>query len=126
MSNVIVIGKTSVNKLEVPHLFDIGRAIAHRGHVLHTTKTAGACRAVVEGYEAAGGITQYMKPGAGLPEAEEIIVFTDIKFQKELDTRKPDWRNENWLILHNRKSTEQAMNWIKQVLVERGTPLDDG
>lgn len=126
MSIVVVLGKTSVNKLEMPHLIDIGRALAHRGHALHTTRTAGACRAIVEGYEKEGKSPTYLKPGGGLPDAEEVIVFTDAKFQKELDSRKPNWRDEGWLIIHNRKATQQAADWIKQVLAERGTPLDDG
>lgn len=123
-TTILVLGKPSIHKIEYDSLYAIGRAIAIRNKILRTTQTKGACRAVVEGYEAEKGVVQYitkdMNPTEGVAG---VLVFTDAKYQAKLDERLPDWRNEDWIVFHNRKATTEAHNMIKQILDDLGTPL---
>lgn len=123
---ILVLGKDNINKLEIEPLRRIGRAIAIRNKTLRTTKSPGACRAVVEGYESEGGTVEYT--GKGNPEegVKGTLVFTSKKYQEKLDERLPDWRTRDWIVFHNRKATQDAANMIEQVLKELGTPLSDG
>lgn len=120
-----MLGKTSVNKAEHDALRYIGRALAHRGHTLHTTNTPGACQLVAEGYKAEGGTPTYISGKLDTSIAREILVFTDLKFQNKLDERMPDWRKADWLVFHNRKATADCANMISKILEARGTPLVD-
>lgn len=122
---IVVLGKTSIHKIEYEPLFRIGRAIAIRGKTLRTTKTPGACRAVVEGYESEGKSPEYITkagdPGEG---AKGVMAFTDAKYLQKLDTGMPGWKDLNWIIFHNRKATTEAARMIEEILRDLETPLD--
>ena len=121
---VVVVGKQSIHSIEYDALRTFGRAIAHRGHILHTNKTKGACRAVVDGYEAEGKTPIYLT-AIPAPDAD-VFVFSDAKYLKQLDEKLPEgWRDYGWSIIHNRKATTELARWTTEALVERGTPLLD-
>ena len=123
---VVVLGKTSVRNTERPFLFDMGRALAIRKLTLVTTNTSGACAEVIAGYTSEGGTPQFLEPGKGLPEdAQEVLVFSDTKFEAALDAKMPNWRDQNWLVFYNPKATSEAAMMTKQILAEAGTPLVD-
>lgn len=123
---ILVLGKTTLNKIEYDPLFKIGQALAIRNKQLRTTETAGACRAIVEGYTSKSGKPEYLKKGQVATEGvSAVIAFTDSKFQQRLDERVPDWRKENWIIVHNRKATTDAVKMVLQIISDLGTPLTE-
>lgn len=123
---VVVLGKPTINKIEYDPLFFIGRALALRNKQLRTTKTEGACAAIVAGYESQGQSPEYITKGGLITEgAESVVVFTDAKYQAKLTERYPTWKDQPWLVIHNRKATTEAATMVKQILEDLGTPLTD-
>lgn len=123
---VVVLGKSTINKIEYDPLVLIGRALARRGKTLFTTNTPGAPKAIVDGYTKEGGTPTYIGKG-GIPgNADEVLIFTDARYQAKLDERDPKWRDNGWLIFHNRKATTEAAAMVTQILEELGAPLDGG
>lgn len=121
---IVVLGKTSIHKIEYDPLFQIGRAIAIRGKTLRTTKTPGACRAVVEGFESEGKSPEYItKNGNPGESAKGVIAFTDAKYLAKLEQGMPNWKELNWIVFHNRKATQEAAKMIEEILRELETPL---
>lgn len=123
---VVALGKSSINKIEYDPLFLIGRALAHRNKQLHTTRTPGAPKAIVDGYTSEGGEPVYIGKDGIPSNADEVLVFTDARYQAKLDERDPKWRENGWLVFHNRKATTEAAAMVTQILEELGAPLDGG
>lgn len=127
---IVVLGKTSIRKSEYPQLFDIGRAIALRGKTLRTTRTAGAARAIVEGYESQFHTalmtprTEYMQQGE-IPDHSSVMLFTDKKMETLLNEHLPNWRLRGWIAFLNPIGTTTAIEHIKAVLEILGTPLSE-
>jgi hypothetical protein len=121
---IVVLGKTSINKVEYEPLYNIGRAIALRDKVLRTTATKGVCEAVIAGYVSEGGEVEYIKKGENPTEgAKGVLVFTNSAYQAKLSERFPNWRDQNWIVFHNRKATVDAAAMIAELLEGWGTPL---
>lgn len=124
MTNAIVIlGKRTVRKTEIPHLEAFGHAMFARNKQLITTRTQGVASIVANAYASAGGTPQYLS-GANYEEltsSDNIIVFTDTKYQEQLDENTPDWQSRGWLVIHNPKATEQAAQYLHGLLTEWGT-----
>lgn len=122
---IIVLGKRSVRKTEVPHLETFGKAMHARSKQLITTKTEGVASIVAKAYAAAGGTPQYLskKDYATLIEEHPVVAFTDTKYQEQLDTIHPGWKTAGWVIIHNPKATEEAAAFLVNLLDEFGTPI---
>lgn len=125
---VVVLGKKQVRKDEIDALHTFGAALHRRGKTLATTKSEGVPAEIAKAYEEAGGTTLYID-GAWLVEYEKqvspkkIIVFTNMQMQTDLDKKVPNWRERDWVIIHNPKATQEAARHVTQLLKEFGTPL---
>lgn len=125
-NTIVVIGKRSVRKSEIPHLETVGKALAIRKRQLVTTPTEGVASIIAAAYAAAGGTPIYMTKTTyeDYTQSSDVIAFTDTKYQKQLDEVAPDWRSRDWLIVHNPKATEEVAAYLVQLLIEFDTPLD--
>ena len=123
---IVVLGKRSVRKTEVPHLEVFGKAMAARGKQLITTRTEGAASIIAHAYEAAGGTPQYMtaKDYDHLTKTHPVVVFTDLAYQKHLDEVAPDWKTRGWEIIHNPKASEEVATFLTALMAELGTPIE--
>ncbi len=122
---IVVLGKRTVRKTELPHLHTFGAAMAIRSKQLITTKTEGAPAAIASAYMAAGGTPIYMTGADYQSYTEEhpVVVFTDTKYEAHLDKIAPNWRSANWTVIHNPKATQEAADYLTQILLDLGTPL---
>lgn len=124
---VVVLAKASYRGSEQPALLDFGTALAMRGKQLLTAKTGGALVPIIHAYETAGGTTAYLPKGTEAFDGRyPVVIFTDKRLQDQLDERMPDWRDRNWVVIHNIKETETAGRYTRRILEELGTPLPDG
>lgn len=124
---VVVLGKESVNKIEVDSLVFIGRALAARGLTLYTTKTKGAPMLIAQGYRQQSGSEPIWLTKSNWPKSPaEVILFTDSRYQAQLTERNPKWKENDWLVFHNRRATQGAAALCRQLLEEQGLVLDGG
>ena len=123
---IVVLGKRTVRKTEVPHLETFGRAMYARSKQLVTTRTEGVASIVADAYRTAGGTPILMNSTnyASYIQDHPVVVFTDAKYQAHLDATAPDWRDQNWLVIHNPKAIEEAAVFLTQILSDFGTPLE--
>lgn len=110
----MVLGKRTVRQSEIPHLETIGQLIAKRDHLLITTRTEGVASIIAKAYAAAGGDVVYLGPDdyEHWASSGRVIAFTDTKYQEHLDKTAPDWRDLDWIIIHNPKATAEAAAYL--------------
>lgn len=123
---IVVLGKRTVRKTEEPHLATFGRVIALRGKTLVTTRTEGVAAHIAKAYADAGGTPVYMTSTdyAHWTENFPVIAFTDTKYQEHLDKVAPNWKDFDWITIHNPKATEEAAAFLINLCEEFGTPLE--
>jgi hypothetical protein len=67
--------------------------------------------------------------GSGIPTHKYVLVFTDKRFQDQLDARFPGWREYHWYVVHNPKDTKDTARHMAYNLHQVGLrllPDDDG
>lgn len=122
-STIVVIGSPSLTPDEDEVVRDLGRAIAHVGKELVTTKAPGVASAVAAGYKLAGHRTRYLRQGEAPSEEAEVVVIADNDFLTKLADRVPDYADKpNWLVIHKNNIYDFHMTMLK-VLTEQGRPL---
>jgi hypothetical protein len=114
-----------VRKTEIPHLQTFGQAMAIRGKQLVTTISDGVASIIATAYAQAGGTPIFMNNDnyERYTEQHPVVVFTDTKYQQQLNDRAPHWRTANWLVIHNPKATEEVGAFLTTLLEEFGTPI---
>lgn len=122
---IVVLGKRSVRKTEIPHLELFARAMIQRGKQLITTRTEGVASIIAKAFANAGGTPTYMtnQDYERYANSGRVVAFTDTKYQEHLDQKNPDWRTLGWVIIHNPKATEEAAAFLTKLLDDLGTPL---
>ena len=125
---IVVIGKRTVRKAEVPHLQTFGQALALRGKTLVTTQSMGVASIVAAAFRDAGGTPIYMNNDnyAEYTTKYPVVAFTDAKYIEQLDEKAPSWRDNNWLTIHNPKATQETASFLTTLLSELGTPIPTG
>jgi hypothetical protein len=121
-STIVVIGTLTLDKDEDEAVRDLGRAIAHVGKTLVTTKAPGVASATAAGYKLAGQQPQFLKKGEEPAEGTEVVVIGDNDFLTKLAERVPDYTDKNWLIVHKNDLFDFHLKLL-QVLTEQGRPL---
>lgn len=120
-STIVVIGTTHLDKDQDEAVRDLGRAIAHVGKTLITTKAPGVASAVAAGYQLSGKKATYLKAGTA-PETENVVVLGNNDFLTKLEDRLPDYRDRGWLIIHINDLFDFHLKLL-QVLSEQNRPL---
>jgi hypothetical protein len=125
-SAIVILGKRTVRKSEIPHLETFARALFMREKQLITTRTEGVATVIAQAYAKAGGTPQYLTGADYLEHTsnDNVIVFTDTKYQAQLDEKQPGWKDRGWVIIHNPKATEDAATYLTQLLSDWGTPIE--
>lgn len=123
---IVVVGKRSVYKVEIPALQIFGKAMARREKQLITSRSEGTAKIVADAYAEAGGTPQYMTKEnyEETTKAHPVIAFTDTKYRVQLDESAPWWRETDWTEILNPKATQEAAAFLVDYLAELGTPLE--
>jgi hypothetical protein len=124
---IIVLGKKTTRKSDIAPLETFAKAMVIRTKQLITTRgeQGSVTQVIANAYQAAGGTPQFLT-GANYDElttTHPVIVFTDTKYQEQLDAVHPEWRTKNWLVIHNPKATEEAATYLTQLLADWDTPI---
>lgn len=122
---IVVLGKRTVRKSEIPHLQTFGTAMAIRSKQLVTTQSEGVASIVASAYAEAGGTPIFLtnENYESYTDQHPVVVFTDTKYQEQLDERAPHWRTADWIVIHNPKATEEVGAFLISLLEEFGTPI---
>lgn len=121
-STIVVIGISKLDKEQDEAVRDIGRAIAHVGKQLVTTKAPGVASAAAAGFKLAGHRATFLQQGEVPPKEAEVVVIADNDFLTKLAERLPDYTDRGWVIVHTNDLFDFHLKLL-QVLTEQDRPL---
>lgn len=108
--HIAFIGKQRINAREKELLQTLGAFMAQGDYQLHTALRPGACMAVVEGYQAAGGDPEIHKSKLH-QAAPQVLAYSDSPLRTQLDTvRKETHDQVEWLLLDTTEALEAVLD----------------